>query len=479
MSKSSLSNPTPNMSAHDVKRRTLLKSLAISPLITCLPTFGAEPTYDVVVIGAGLAGLNTARQCTDNGLSCLVLEATSRAGGRIKSLTDIAGCPEVGGMQIGKGYGLTRYLAQDAALSLAPPTQFARGQTLGINEHLMEGKSWATSDINLLAAHEKTMSPARLLSYYLKKSEVFAANDWLQMSHLDIPLSMHLKKLGASDEAIRLIEHNFNGYSINKHSALDSLKGYYSRKGTPPGFDMVQGGNQLLPYAMADNMKGKVAYDHPVTRIDKENDKYVISCKNGAQYYAKHLVFAVPFSTLSDIELNIGLSQSKQFAISQLSYTPVTQVILNVKGDYWLDDKLPASLWSDSPIERIFALKNEKQKVSTLLCWVNGKNALALDALTSPEVAQFVLKELAKIRPSTKGKVSYLTHQSWQNSPYQKGAYAYYQAGMVSKVAPFVAKREGNVHFAGEHTQPLLPGMEAALYSGMRVADEIKTAYSI
>ncbi|HYJ11939.1 MAG TPA: FAD-dependent oxidoreductase, partial [Polyangiaceae bacterium] len=41
---------------------------------------------DVVVVGAGAAGLSAARLLTKHGLGCLVLEASSTIGGRIRTL---------------------------------------------------------------------------------------------------------------------------------------------------------------------------------------------------------------------------------------------------------------------------------------------------------------------------------------------------------------------------------------------------------
>ncbi|MSR00784.1 MAG: FAD-binding protein [Gammaproteobacteria bacterium] len=60
---------------------------------------------DVIVIGAGLSGLETALTLEENGLRVLVLEGRQRIGGRLYSLFDLPGAPEAGGNNVSTAYG--------------------------------------------------------------------------------------------------------------------------------------------------------------------------------------------------------------------------------------------------------------------------------------------------------------------------------------------------------------------------------------
>jgi monoamine oxidase len=88
-------------------RRHFIAGTAAASL---LPSVGfakgalAVEKADVVIIGAGLSGLNSALMLTDLGYKVVVLEAGSQVGGRVKTLDTSEGKLDVGASQIGRGY---------------------------------------------------------------------------------------------------------------------------------------------------------------------------------------------------------------------------------------------------------------------------------------------------------------------------------------------------------------------------------------
>ncbi|GIX19082.1 MAG: hypothetical protein KatS3mg120_0758 [Erythrobacter sp.] len=74
--------------------------------------------YDVVVIGAGLAGLHAAQLLEEAGLAVRVIEAAQRIGGRLHTLDHLPGRPEAGGIQIGQNYRLLRAIAARLGVAL-------------------------------------------------------------------------------------------------------------------------------------------------------------------------------------------------------------------------------------------------------------------------------------------------------------------------------------------------------------------------
>jgi monoamine oxidase len=78
-------------------------------------------TYDLVVIGAGLAGLSAARDLVHGGADVLVLEARNRVGGRVEQVAlDDGRIVQLGGEVIGDSHTAYQGLVAELGLTLIP-----------------------------------------------------------------------------------------------------------------------------------------------------------------------------------------------------------------------------------------------------------------------------------------------------------------------------------------------------------------------
>lgn len=461
-----------------MKRRNFLKGMAASSLVVGLPfnCLATKSNYDVVVIGAGLSGLSAAYNLKKLGLSVLVLEGDDRIGGRVKTLDNVVTAPEAGGLQIGKAYGYMRTLAMELDVALEPLAGFMRGDAYIIDNQLLNLKDWPKHRLNRLNTQEKNLPPSALFFHYLKQMpKMNSSSDWTQKIHQNLDRSMLslLKQFGVSEQGVSLINANINANNLTELSGADAIHTFTQMMEGGRVADKAVGGNTRFIEALAGKLAGDIQINKVVTSIKSDNGA-TIKCEDGSRYQAKHCICTIPFKVLRNIELNAPLNSVQKDAIDNLNYTAITQVHYEVSDDSWLEDGLPANIWTNGLAGRVFASKGKDNTVKHLVSWVNGDQAKELDKLTDVQGIQQVTNYLTKNRPSLKNKIQPVYINSWGNNPFSGGAYSSFAPGQVTKFAGKMGEPAGNIYFAGEHINHEYSGMESALVSGLEAVDKIK-----
>ena len=134
---------------------------------------------------------------------------------------------------------------------------------------------------------------------------------------------------------------------------------------------------------------------------------------------------------------------------------------------------MDASIWSDGPVTLVrqkIAPNGSRDRLQALCL---GKKADRLDQMPPGARADFVLAEIQRMRPSTKGKLEIIGVHSWSQAPLAGGFRHSFFPGQISRFAQQMIRPHGRLHFAGEHTRRLEIGMESAMESGERAALEI------
>lgn len=459
-------------------RRAFIKAgLATSWLACTRSQRKALSDAHVVVIGGGLSGLCAALLLEERGLSVTVLEARDRLGGRVHTLDDLPGRPEGGGPVVGAGYKRFRRVAERLEVALEPLGGFQVETVYGVNGQLIDVSKWPSSSANRLAGNERRITPSALLGTYMARDNPLKSpTDWLAegLSDLDIPLEAYLQQGGASSEAIRLMSIAPNTNDIRTSSALWALKdAQRAREVHGPGGLQVRGGSSRFIEKAGFAVKGPIHIEREVTSIRSTESQVEIACVNGEKYQADFALVTLPFSVLRHIEIDPPFEGAQKEAVEELPYTAITKYFLTPKRPFWETDGYPASMWTDTIIERIFAMLDASGRVATLVCWIDGANAQKLDVLPEEEQKDLVKRELAHIRPSTRGNVDVTRILSWSKDPFARGAYAHYSPGQVTRLKKLMAKPWKRIHFAGEHTALATSGLESAIESAELATSEI------
>ncbi|MDX2145581.1 MAG: FAD-dependent oxidoreductase [Rhodospirillaceae bacterium] len=453
----------------------------------------ARDSADVVVIGAGLAGLNAAMILEAEGMTVIVLEAADYIGGRTKTLDLPIGPTNAGAETVGPYYGRVRDLVGRLGVAFIPvPPRVAMGNY--VNGALVSSADWSKAKANRTVGAERDVQPEALEFYYLSKSNPLPdPESWTDAKYAgyDIPLETYLRNAGASDEAIRLVNVSINTVDLATGSALaylrdirrlqwdmantnDKTRSTYGASAAD-GFEsnLIKGGTQRLAEAMAGGLKGEVRLHQTVRSIEMTSSGVDVRTIDGSRFTAKYVVSAVPFSALRNVEVFPNFPGPQLAAIHGSTHGHTLRVFLEFTAPFWEADIGEPGLFTDTAIERVFARRNEAGEIYALDCWVNGSAATRLDQLPSDAVTDFVVKTVNRIRPSTQGKLKAVKMHSWAKHSASACCRHVFNAGQVGKWAGLMATPHLRLHLAGEQTRSIENGMEAAAESGERAAYEI------
>ena len=452
----------------------------------------ANEQVDVVVIGAGLSGLNTAGILAESGLDVMVLEGSSRIGGRVWSAeesweTNAGEVPiELGASQISPSYARVLDAVDRLGLELLDQDR----ELLPFSAHLkglhIKAEDWANSPANMLVGDERSIPAMQFGSTMLARlNPLVELDDWLDPKFTDYDVSIHdlLKRNGVSEAGIRLTEVSGLGADLHGVSALrlfqERTRGaleleFASEDGSVPTPKNIKGGTAVLPQAMASQLPGAILTGQQVMAIDVEENGVDVRTIDGGRYRARFVVAAIPFSVLRSISVWPKPPEPQYEAIQTLKYAETTRAFCRIKEPFWQEDGFEPGLFSDGAVRMFWVIDNHKGGGEHRGMFVlTGRSGEQVAALSPEAAAQFLVDELARLRPASKGQVEVLRFHSWGRQPLQRGCSPMFAPGQVTKFARDMIIPHGRLHFAGEHTRRLEYGMEAAMESGERAAFEI------
>lgn len=451
-------------------RRDFVALGGLSLAAGCAPGTGRTQDADVLILGAGLAGLHAARMLEADGFKVCVLEADTRIGGRMRTLDGVPGRPEAGGQQVGQSYARVRSTAIDVGLNVVPPAPGgSRDKTMVFADKVFDAREWASLAENPFPDAFKRATPdSALFAAAAPQNPLIDQYAWREVGvEHDISAEAFLDAAGFSPQARALCNIALNGNDLRSYSMLNLWRSLtlFAIDSSSGGSEEIEGGSQRLPEAMAASLSdGAVKTGHAVSGIEV-TDQGVIVRADGRDYRAPFAICTLPFPVLRKIGLDHAIAAPDLSPIiDQMPYTQIQQVHLELESEP--DDGLPLMMWTDTPIERVFPVRNATGETVALTCWING---IGTRPAASDEdwkaLAEQVLSERRGIKAKARAVIRWDTEQALSG-----GAYMHWAPGQIQPWAERVTQSMGRLHFAGEHTSFLHTGMEGAMESGERAA---------
>jgi monoamine oxidase len=455
-------------------RRSALAGLATSAV--AMPAY-ARRTFaaQVIVIGAGLAGLETALRLEAAGLDVQVVEASGRIGGRMNTLYDLPGQPNAGGVQIGASYARLRARAAGLGVALIREPTTPRPNSLNIGGRMIATGDWGAAPENTFPTAFKNTPPGAIIFGAAggANNPLKSFDDWRGPLGIaaDVSADTFLRQLGFDATARRLIDIGLNGNRLDSYSIVNVMRTltlFGAERASGGVSSMVEGGAQRLPEAMARALKRPPMMGQAVRTISTNARGGTITLGTGTSLSAQAIIAAVPFPVLRAMTIRAPMSQPTREAIGALPYTQIMQIFIEPEKRYWESDGLPIDMWTDGPLERIFSVRDSQSKDTGLInIWLNGRGAQGFDLGT-------IGPTLAALRPASEGKYRIRHVQDWTSTNAQAGgAYMHWAPGQIARWAGKMGAPAGRLFFAGEHLGLVHTGMEAAFESAERTAGDV------
>lgn len=478
-----------------LSRRRFVQAGLAAGLASRVSVAGASRAKpDVIVIGAGLSGLNSAGLLEELGAKVICLEARERAGGRLFSHQSVAGNPEWGGDSMLGGYARMQDIARRLGIKLVDhegrremsPEAHSdpRRVELALDGAIIPLENWPDHPLNVMPPGARNRFPGRgfFQGEIGKHNPLASFADWMKPSSAQYDRSAYefFKELGWSDAAIELNYNTNVQYGTSAHD-VSILMWYFVQAWFKLQGDVarvaykVDGGNQRLPEAMAAALEGEVHYGKQVVGIRSGSSDVEVHCHDGSVYRASRVVCSLPIPTMRWVKFDPLLSPAKAKAIRTVQVQKITKVIMVPKSPFWEDDGLNPAMWTDTDAGEVRALREgeDHDEVTSLMAWGRGHLADRLDTLGDEAAQQQVLEAYEKLRPAAKGKLELAGFKSWQSDPFAGGDWAIWAPGQVTESLPALIEPAGRIHFCGEHTATTNRGMEGAMESGERAAFEV------
>lgn len=450
---------------------------------------GGSNDADVIVIGAGLAGLCAAYELKNAGYAVTLLEARTTPGGRVRTVR----APFAGDLYAEAGAALIHSTHAEVMRYIRHfdlPLEAMEAGT--IQYYLVDGKRVSPYDPSIVWPYDLTPAERELglaglqMKYLMPLVEQLEDPDsdaWpaeVDLRHDDVTFTEMLRQQGASRGAIRVIELGFENAwgDAGSTSALFILKQMIYLAGR--NLYRIPGGNSQLAEAFAEALDAEVRYGHPVVRIEQDEDGVQAVCSRRAgevRVKGSHLICAVPFSVLDGITVAPPFSYAKRTAIQELPYTGATRIYLQFQRPPGFQSP---GMWAPTT-GPLMVICEDSYSYATgsrilLSAFITGRKARRVSSLGETEAVHYVLRELETQYPGISRYYEGGVMTAWHEEPWSRGGYVSYEPGQVRRFASAVAPPEGRVHFAGEHTSRWEGWIEGALRSGLRTAREVREA---
>jgi len=448
---------------------------------TASPATAPPVSADVVVVGGGLAGLAAAVTLARHGVDVALLEARQRPGGRVLTLRSPFAdglFAEAGPEFISPGHRVLREWLQ--AYGLAVRSRWVGPRLYCFAGRLRRGSSVAAyggrvpADLRRLAE-----ATARLTTRVPNPSQAWRSPHAAALDSRSLGAWIDEQALGPITRAYEQVWTTLD-YGVEPEQL--SLLTYARDERMLRAFadqpsSHALGGLDQLTRAMTADLGARLHLATTATGFAQSRRSVEVAYVrdgNVGCVEARYAVVAVPGTVLRSLACTPPWHPLRLQAIRGLRYSHVMKVHLQFRRRFWLDHGGSRGAMTDLPLQSAWdSTAAQPGERGILTVYHAGRQAEALAALPEEERLARCLEQLEQLYPGCSAEFELGTAVDWDADPASGGAYSFFGPGELTAYGPWLARPEGRIHFAGEHTDPWQATMNGALASGLRAAREV------
>ncbi|HEX2574125.1 MAG TPA: flavin monoamine oxidase family protein [Polyangia bacterium] len=445
----------------------------------------APDILDVLIIGAGLAGLSAARALDHRGVRLRVLEARDRVGGRtLTHTTRFGDRVDLGAQWIGPTQDRVLALVKEFGLTPFPQHEDGR-KVLSLGGRISTYRK-AIPSLPLLGLLDLDRTIRRLekMCRQVPLDAPHTAPRAAEWDGLTVEAwkrrNVHTRGARALlDIAVEAVfaaepdELSLLYFLHYLHAGGGLLRLSTIRDGAQE--TRVAEGTQEISKRLAAPLGERVVLRAPVRALRQEADRVVVTSDAG-DHSARYVIVAIPPALAARIAYGPPLPAARDHLLQRMPMGSVIKCVAFYEEPFWRAQGYSGEAISDTgPVRLVFDDSPADASHGALVAFVLARGVRAVGASAAEERRQAVLAELARLLGPRAAECVDYVEQDWTAEEWSRGCYAGLMApGVLSAYGQELARPCGRIHWAGTETATVWTGyMEGAIRSGERAAEEV------
>ena len=429
--------------------------------------------HDVVVLGAGLAGLSAARDLALAGTDVVVLEARNRAGGRVEQTTLADGrIVQLGGEVVGPHQTAYYGLVEELGLTLVPGFPDLPGEEtwmLADRREIGDGKPWMSdADRSAYAACDEAFGK---LAATVDPEDPWSHPDAERLDRLSV--GDWLRDNGATPNVVRardLAMLALSAESVERTSLLSDLR--KEAAAGAPGFysydvwecERVAEGSATVALRMAEELGHRIRYATPVTHVRVSGSGCSVSTWTGERFDCDAVVCAIPVGPLRRVAIE-GVSHERRASLERQRHALAAKVVFAYETSFWEEQGQNGDAYWETGVMGGTWVQREG-----IMSALVPPERLAAFLATSPAlIEQEVIGEMVDAFGERAADPLAVYFRRWGVDPWTEGYITGWRPGDVMAVGPLHGKHDPPFYVCGSD-QWVCGYMEGAVRTGRGAA---------